>query len=127
MILLKLKSKEELIEQFNEAGYTEDEDGSYDNNFAVQMFDVCGKFLKADKSDDSALFDYFISIGNETFGVLDDWCEDMNNSDLITELVKSELINNPDYKENISDILDIYFRDNPDALNSWLNWFIGKN
>jgi hypothetical protein len=89
------------------------------------MFDVCGVLIKCDDGSPIDIYDYYISIGNETFGIKEEWCELIHHNDL-SESIKSELLNNPDYKQNLSEILDIYFNGNIDSLVSWGNWFNGK-
>jgi dTDP-glucose pyrophosphorylase len=34
-----------------------------------------------------------------------------------------ELIENPDYKENLKEILGLYFKQNPDMFQEWKQWF----
>jgi len=35
----------------------------------------------------------------------------------------NELTTNPDYSDNVKEILALYFKANPDALENWSEWF----
>jgi hypothetical protein len=48
------------------------------------------------------------------------------NRKVTKDFVISELINNTDYRDNLAEILTIYFSQNPDALKEWIRWFEGK-
>lgn len=43
------------------------------------------------------------------------------------EEVIDELLDNPDYKENLGEILHIFFEQNPKSLKEWKNWFKDLN
>ncbi len=40
--------------------------------------------------------------------------------------VIEQLTTNPDYTENVKEIINLFFRANPDSLTEWLDWFNGK-
>lgn len=43
----------------------------------------------------------------------------------IMKNVIATLVNNPDYRSNLEEILEIYFQQNPDALQDWQGWLNG--
>jgi len=42
---------------------------------------------------------------------------------ITVDMVVKELIENPDYRENLEEILEQYFYDKPKMLKEWQEWF----
>ena len=84
-------------------------------------FIAFGKTI-CNENDDS---DDFIIIGvDDVVDYIETYCSNLKVLTFVTkDQTINELVNNPEYKENLKEMLELYFTDRPYAYQDWKDWF----